>query len=72
MYVAVAVAMATAVSVRALISRIMSSTAKRIPPTGVLKVAAMPPAAPAAISVEVCQSGAPTACPMADPKEAPI
>ncbi len=51
MYDAVTVAIVTGTSVRALTSWSMISTANSTPPIGVLKVAAMPAPAPAAIRV---------------------
>jgi len=45
----VALAIVTGTSVRAEIRLITTSTVKRMPPMGVLNVAAIPPAAPAAI-----------------------
>ena len=54
----VAVEMATGTSVLALTSCSKTSIAKSTPPTSVLKVAAIPPLAPAAIKVFRCQAGA--------------
>ena len=72
MYVAVAVQMATGTSVRALTSCIMISSANKTPPTGVLKVAAIPPPAPPAISVIRCQGGSLRTCPIVEPNDEPI
>ena len=57
MYDAVAVAIVTGTSVRALTSWSMISMANSTPPIGVLNVAAMPAPAPAAISVIRCHTG---------------
>ena len=50
-------AIVTGRKVRALISGIISSTAKMMAPSGVLKAAASPAAAPEAVTVMRCQSG---------------
>ena len=65
-------AIVTGTSVRALTSCIMISTAKSTPPIGVLKVAAMPPPAPPAISVMRCQAGTRSNWPSVEPKDEPI
>ena len=49
----------------------ISSTAKTMPPIGVLNVAAMPPPVPAAISRARCRAGIATSCPSVEPKAAP-
>ena len=64
--------MPTGTSVLTLISCSMISTAKSSPPMGVLKVAATPPAAPAAISVMRCQTGIRMIWPSVEPREEPI
>ncbi len=70
--VAAPVASITGMSVRALISTSISSVANRMPPSGVLKVAAMPPPAPQAISASRSHSDMRVHCPKAEPKAAPI
>ena len=72
MYAAVAVAIVTGTSVRALTSWSMISTAKSTPPIGVLKVAAIPAPAPAAIRVMRCHTGTRSNWPRVEAKEAPI
>lgn len=64
--------MTTGTSVQTLISCSKSSAAKRTPPIGVLKVAAMPAPAPAAIRVVRCQAGMRSHCPTVEPKAEPI
>jgi hypothetical protein len=50
----------------------MISTAKSIPPIGALNDAAIPPAAPAAMSARFCSSLRANARPRVDPTEPPI
>ena len=70
MYVATTEAMPSGMSVRELAAGSMSSTAKTMPPIGVLNVAAMPPAPPQAMSVIRCGMLQPDATPTIDPTAA--
>ena len=72
MKVAVMVAMVTIKTLAALTDTSKSSTAKRMPPSGALKVAAMPAPAPAAMSTTRWRSGMVTHWPSIEPKVAPI
>ena len=67
-----AVATTTGRKVRALTSGRSSSTANITPPSGVLKVAAMPAPAPAESSVIFCQRARFSARASVEPKDAPI
>ncbi len=69
---AVVVASATGTSVRALTSCSRISTANSTPPTGVLKVAAIPAPPPAATSVARCHRDTRAQLPLSEAKAAPI
>ena len=71
-WVAAPVAMTTGRKVRLDTSGNRISRANSTPPSGVLKVAAMPAPAPAESSVTFCQGASRIACEKAEPSAAPI